>query len=555
MKTFIRILALAAASIGMLSSCTGDAPESGENRQKVAATISVNLPRHEEKNALTRADGTISDTDILTVDGLVFDENGKFIERIPANHISYSDDGIKIVLLFEQVDKKRTVHLVANARDKNTGADRLDFSPLTAGAPETTVASLKTAPLPASATNTQTHVMPLVMWGRIVLESGIMQNIEMNGVKLLRTAACVTVKTAEASASNHLGDFTLEGIAACNLASEGYLTPTTSVTAPPATVPTTPRPAGTILADPSKTWAEGPVASIYVYERTCTTDDYMGVIIKGTYKGETGYYKVILLDDKGTPFNIVRNHRYIVTISDVTERGYADIATATASRPSNALKATLVDENPDYSSVTGDSQYMMRMDCNTAEIYGAHPGNDALNSVVVATVYSDRAVAPTVKIAGENSWIASIRTAAAGANKYSVIANLISDGADHAADMTVRSDNLELPLRLKWHCNDVTARGTGSYTVNLINEGEKNWNISVKGGQTASTWFGLINSGDTPVTVTGTNGFVTEINSRYDPGAWLHVNFGQNSMARLRKTCVSADGSPVSANLIVVRHL
>ena len=99
---------------------------------------------------------------------------------------------------------------MANARDKATGADRMDFSPLTEGSPESVVGTLKTASLPASLTNTQNNIMPLIMWGRVELNSGIMDNIEMNGIKLLRAAACVTVKTAEASESNHLGDFVLE---------------------------------------------------------------------------------------------------------------------------------------------------------------------------------------------------------------------------------------------------------------------------------------------------------------------------------------------------------
>ncbi len=559
MKLFFKIFTLAALAAGTLSSCGSDVPvntESPEHRHKVSATISVSLPGQEEKKALTRAeDGNPGiDTDIQTVDGLVFDENGLFIERLPANYIDYSDDGIKIVFLFEQVDLKRTVHIVANAREKDTNHDKLDFSSLTVGAPESVVGTLKTVPMMSSVENTQDHITPLVMWGRIVLDSGIMQNTEMKGVKLLRAAACVTAKTAEASASNNLGDFVLEGLSACNLSPEGYLTPTTTVTAAPSATPTTGRPTGTTFANASKTWAEGPVPSIYVYERNCTTTDYMGVIIKGSYKGDSGYYKVILVDASGKPYNIIRNHRYILTISDVSARGYHDIATAVASNPSNALKATLVDQNPDYSSVAGDSQYIMRMDCNTAEIYGANTDNAELNDVIIATVYSDRAVLPSVKISGDNEWISEIRTAPEGGNKYSVIADLISDGSDHEADMIVRSDNLELPLKLKWHVNDEYRRGDNSYTVKLINDGEKNWNVIVKSGQTATPWFGLINDGETPINVTGTSGFVTEINSRYDPGAYLHVNFGQNNTAKLHKTCAAPDESPVSSNLIIIRH-
>ncbi len=74
------------------------------------------------------------------------------------------------------------------------------------------------------------------------------------------------------------------------------------------------------------------------------------------------------------------------------------------------------------------------------------PGNTQLNNIVIASVYSDRDITPSVIIPDDASSDFGIRAAAEGGNKYSIIASMISDGEDHETDITVRSDNLELPL-------------------------------------------------------------------------------------------------------------
>ena len=56
-------------------------------------------------------------------------------------------------------------------------------------------------------------------------------------------------------------------------------------------------------------------------ERNCSASDYMGVVIAARYKGKKGYYKVVMNGNDGSPLNIVRNHRYIVTVVGVNGSG------------------------------------------------------------------------------------------------------------------------------------------------------------------------------------------------------------------------------------------
>ena len=48
--------------------------------------------------------------------------------------------------------------------------------------------------------------------------------------------------------------------------------------------------------------------------------------------------------------------------------------------------------------------------------------------------------------------------------------------------------------------------------------------------------------------------FLTDINSKYNPGAWLHISKGTNNTARMHKTCGDAADAPVSAEIVVIRH-
>ena len=546
----------------MAAGCSTDTgkerePAPAQHEGKVEATISVQLPQHSEDPVESRADGATSDpeSDILTLDGLVFDENGQFIERLQATRIERGAEGkVTATLLFDKIAQKRTVHLVANSRDAATEADRLDFSALTVGAPEANVRNLVTKPVDETRM-VQAQIVPPVMWGRIVLNNGIVQNTTMDGGKLLRTVASIVVSADAGTPENGLSEFQIEGASLCDPGATGYLTPTDNVTTAPTANPTTPRPTNAYGTDPYKWPVYGSTPVLYAYERTCNASSYMSVIIKAKYKGVSGYYKILMTNAAGTPYNIVRNHRYLLKITRVTDRGYADLSTAISGKPTNnRLRATVTESSGDYSGVAADQQYMLCLTCNTFELFGANSTTASTPSVKIADIQYTGPTTPVVKTAASYPWLSNIRVVSTGGKKYVINADFVKDNADHEGDLTVVADNLELPIRVKWHFNDVDMNTANTYSVNLLNAGEQHWHVYGITGQTSTIWFGLTNTRKVEAVVLPTQGFVTDINSKYNPGAWLHINKGTNNTARMHKTCGDAADRPVSAEIVVVRH-
>lgn len=556
-KSLLALLLAAAACSQDGGEGTEPDPVPGEHEGKVEATISVQLPQHSEDPVESRADGATTDpeSDILTLDGLVFDENGQFIERLQATRIERGAEGkVTATLLFDKIAQKRTVHLVANSRDAATGADRLDFSALTVGAPEANVRNLRTTPVDESRM-VQPQLLPPVMWGRIVLNNGIVQNTTMDGGKLLRTVASVVVSADAGTPENGLSDFVIEGASLCDPGATGYLTPTDNVTTAPTANPTVPRPTNVYGTDPYKWPVYGSAPVLYAYERTCNASANMSVIIKAKYKGVSGYYKILMTNAAGTPYNIVRNHRYLLKITRVTDRGYASLQTAIDSKPTNnRLRATVTESSGDYSGVAADQQYMLCLTCNTFELFGANSTTASTPSVKIADIQYTGPTTPVVKTAASYPWLSNIRVVANGGKKYVINADFVKDNADHEGDLTVVADNLELPIKVKWHFNDVDMNTANTYSVNLLNAGEQHWRVYGITGQTSPIWFGLTNTRKVEAAVLPTQGFVTDINSKYNPGAWLHINKGTNNTARMHKTCGDAADRPVSAEIVVVRH-
>lgn len=556
-KSLLALLLAAAACSQDGGEGTEPDPVPGEHEGKVEATISVQLPQLADAPAESRADGATTDpeSDIQTMDGLVFDENGQFIERLQATRIERGEGGtVKATLLFDKIAQKRTVHLVANSRDAATGADRLDFSALTVGAPEANVRNLVTKPVDETRM-VQPQIVPPVMWGRIVLNNGIVQNTTMDGGKLLRTVASVVVSADAGTPENGLSEFEIEGASLCDPGATGYLTPTDNVTTAPTANPTTPRPTNVYGTDPYKWPVYASVPVLYAYERTCNASANMSVIIKAKYKGVSGYYKILMTNASGTPYNIVRNHRYLLKITRVTDRGYASLQTAIDSKPTNnRLRATVTESSGDYSGVAADQQYMLCLTCNTFELFGANSTTASTPGVKIADIQYTGPTTPVVKTAAAYPWLANIRVASTGSKKYVITADFVKDNADHEGDLTVVADNLELPIKVKWHFNDVDMNKATTYSVNLINAGEKNWRVYGITGQTSPIWFGLTNFNDVATSLISQSYFVTDINSKYNPGAWLHISKGTNRTARMRKTCGDAADAPVSAEIVVVRH-
>ena len=238
---------------------------------KVEVAFSVNLPQPEPVHVYTRTGTPYTDTDIKNMDVLVFDKDGKFMNRykVETADLGTIVGGVSFSVRLDATPDRRIIHLVANGRTPDGMTDRLNFASLVPGASElAAISSLQTASLSTVNTGAGTllaNVMPLVMWGRSVL-NGISVVTKAEGVKLLRAAACVQVRKGSAQAGNGLSDLTLEGITVHNGACHGFLAPadcTGDVVTPSIAHPATDGP----YLDFQKGWSNGIEPTLYIYER------------------------------------------------------------------------------------------------------------------------------------------------------------------------------------------------------------------------------------------------------------------------------------------------
>ena len=107
------------------------------------------------------------------------------------------------------------------------------------------------------------------------------------------------------------------------------------------------------------------------------------LVIKGSYKGVSGWYKVGYIPasdedaDKGEEVALLRNHRYRFTITGVTDSGWATEKDAAESKPDNRLVTDLRDDTPDIYNIVACRDYMLgvsedvRVACNaeSAELH------------------------------------------------------------------------------------------------------------------------------------------------------------------------------------------
>lgn len=89
------------------------------------------------------------------------------------------------------------------------------------------------------------------------------------------------------------------------------------------------------------------------------------LIIKGTYQGTEGWYKVGYVpsdtdgEAAGDEIALLRNHRYIFTITDVNDCGWPTEEEAVASRPDNRMTTELHDDNATIYNIIACRDYLL----------------------------------------------------------------------------------------------------------------------------------------------------------------------------------------------------
>lgn len=91
----------------------------------------------------------------------------------------------------------------------------------------------------------------------------------------------------------------------------------------------------------------------YIFENVNADDDQVYVIMK-MKKGNDGswkWYKILIVDENKNPYPIIRNHKYIVKITDVNEAyGVGSFEAAKTATPANNPWITISDEIPEIVS-------------------------------------------------------------------------------------------------------------------------------------------------------------------------------------------------------------
>ena len=453
----------------------------------------------------------------------------------------------------DATSERRIIHLVANGRSADGTSDRLNFGDITPGMTENAaISSLQTASLEHVDEGESTllkHVMPLVMWGRFAL-NGINIVTKAEGVKLLRSTACIQVKKGNGGGNTGLDDFVIEGITVHQGACHGFLAPTDctgEVNTPVVTNPVT----GGIYLDYRKGWVNGAEPSLYIYERNCSASDYMGVVIAARYKGKKGYYKVVMNGNDGSPLNIVRNHRYIVTVVGVNGPGYESPDIAVASAPSNALKVELTDEDTDLPCIVADGQYRMASSNNVFSLYGKTDVTTSATGVDICTVYSSRGIQPVLTLPDDCNWLTNLSAQALGSNKYKITGDFTSAANDAVATtLTMTCDNLSQPVRVSWNPIISDQKDIDSFVLDLVGSTDRNWTVRVL-NPTSPGWLFLHPSAASPGALPG-DGMVSELSSKYSSHAYLHVAFGANRRGTVQMTSASG-GETVARKIVVIQ--
>ena len=195
-----------------------------------------------------------------------------------------------------------------------------------------------------------------VCWGT----ASVSDLLAGNSLSLFRMTAKVTVQVARGISSK----FTVKGIKVYNTADKGYIT-TTDTESP------------NVTGINSFATSVGDLVNINTlstsqvfYETPSTADFY--VIVKGRYTDSSrdGYYKLKLYEDNSsTQRNLIRNHNYIVTITDVDGGGYATETEAANNAVENGISTTVIDDNPPIVSIIACREYELGV-CDTRTFNG-----------------------------------------------------------------------------------------------------------------------------------------------------------------------------------------
>lgn len=402
----------------------------------VDLTFMLDIPVATE---VTRA---YDDNSIRNLDLLVFNASSQFVERIRVNAISGSGATKTFSARLTASTSQRTIHIIANARDESNN-DIISFSHITTS---TSLAAAITGLTSGILSAGQSPELPLVMWGQTALASVNSSTTIGAAIPMLRMAASMYMTCDAPTTANGLDKFTLKGFSVVNASNKGSVAPAayTSNAAIPST-PNLPSGVGQVnyALNASNTWAlasSGTTSELYLYDKTNsgnqTTD--LKIIIHGVWNNIEGYYPVWMSDGTANKVNVVRNHRYCVTVKGVYGTGYATLAEAISAVPSSSL--VLTDTSDDMTDIITDGQYKLGVSSNKVTISGS-------GAKTIATVMKTNG-SYTLKGESGDAWITGINVTTLSSERWTLSATLGATGSARTGTITVRAGNLTRTIQV-----------------------------------------------------------------------------------------------------------
>lgn len=562
-----RILLTACAAL-LATSCMMDKKPgvpAGPGEGKVAVTFAVEVPA--AVPVQTRA--AYGDCDVLNMDVLVFDRDGKFLERAGTDQVSGDGAAKSFTVRVDPSAERRIFMVIANARSA-AGADRVDMSVLTPGVSETDVlAALKTLPLTGGRTD---EILPLVMYGH-----GELPRIDGTAgplnVSLLRAEACIQVKTALPTADNGLADFTLQRATLSSAAASGMV----AGAGPDLDKINTP--AGLTYVDywTSATddtgWSVGTNPVLYAYERYSrysTSDYYTSVLVQASWKRSQYFYRILMHGESPSLlYNLVRNHRYTVTIAKVEGPGWPTAALAMANPPANIgntiMEVQITDASDDLFDIVADGTYMLGLTCNMQEHWGrSDPAEDIRIPRFLKATHPSASTLLTAKVNSSNVTGVAFAPASGVTDGYfDLVYRMNPDNVTdlYALSMTIRCGNFE--RKIGFYCEETKFSGgldntddkdADSYAFMVANEHTpKPWRVWIPASKTMRL-SPSASAGDFTPAGNGDNSAwgYSLIESRTSERAYLHVPSSTNSC--IGEDLMLTDGNGSVRRITIGKH-
>lgn len=192
-------------------------------------------------------------------------------------------------------------------------------------------------------------------------------------VELIRATAKVTV-----TYSGKGGDFALIGANVGNAPVNGFVFPDVNGSAGVAAIPVANYGMGGDIEqmlsgiNPEVSNATFP---LYLYESPKDNETF--VIVKGSYKGTEGYYRINLLtEDKTEQLPVLRNYYYRITITRAMRPGYSTAQEAIDNPAENGLQATIEVSDPYSHEIISDGKHFLGVTNSELWIYDSYVMNE-----------------------------------------------------------------------------------------------------------------------------------------------------------------------------------